>query len=277
MSLMQPGEKRQIADISSSRQIRITASHAPADIDIAAFGLNSDRRIEDDRYVVLFSNERSPEGALAFAKSGETTTISVDLDRLPADIHRVTITATHDTIPLRQAGVLKAEIGSVTIDAKASLGDEKAIMLLELYRHGGDWRLGSIVQGFNGGLAALVKHFGGDVADEPTPAAPAAAAPSPSPVSLSKVDLRKQKVGISLKKLGIEHEKAEITFVIDASGSMASLYSKGVVQETVERIAPVALRLDDDGSMATWFYASRCKQVEDLTATCPPSAPMAQI
>lgn len=269
MSLMQPGEKRQIADISASRQIRITVSHNPADIDIAAFGLNAERKIGDDRYVVLFSNERSPEGALAFAKSGETTTLSVDLDRLPAEIHRVTITATHDTIPLRQAGVLRAEIGSVTIDAKASLGEEKAIMLLELYRHGGDWRLGSIVQGFNGGLAALVKHFGGDVADEPAPPAPAAATPppAPAPVSLSKVDLRKQKVGISLKKLGIEHEKAEITFVIDASGSMASLYSKGVVQETVERIAPVALRLDDDGSMATWFYASRCKQVEDLTAT----------
>lgn len=104
MSLMQPGEKRQITDIWASRQIRITVSHTPADIDIAAFGLNADRKIGDDRYVVLFSNERSPEGSLAFAKSGETTTISVDLDRFPADIHRVTITATHDNIPLRQAG-----------------------------------------------------------------------------------------------------------------------------------------------------------------------------
>jgi hypothetical protein len=54
--------------------------------------------------------------------------------------------------------------------------------------------------------------------------------------------------------------------VIDATGSMSRLYSNGTVQETVERIVPVSLRLDDDGTMPTWFYASGCARTEDITA-----------
>ncbi|RZF64911.1 hypothetical protein EWE75_08585 [Sphingomonas populi] len=272
MRIMKPGEKRPITEVTAERRITLTVTHTPADIDITAFGLGADGRIGDDRYVVLFSNERSPEGAITHTKRGDATDITVDLDRLPPAIDRVSISATHDSLPLRNASALSVGIaGAATLDAKAALSDEKAIMLVDLYRHGGDWRLGCVVQGFNGGLATLIQHFGGDVADDsaappPAPSPSPAPAPSPAPVSLSKVDLRKQKVGISLKKLGIEHEKAEVSFIIDASGSMSHLYANGVVQETVERIAPVALRLDDDGSMDTWFYADRCQQVEALQA-----------
>lgn len=259
MQTMTPGAKRAIPDITSARRIAIRVAHASADIDIAAFGLTADRKIGDDRYVVLFSNRQSPEGAITLAVDDDVSTITVDLDRLPSTIDRVTIIATHDTRPLREASILSVEVaGTVTIDAKPGLGNEKAVMLLDLYRHGGDWRLGAVVQGFDGGLAALVEHFGGEVEAEET-------APAP-PVSLSKVDLRKQKVGVSLQKLGIGDIRAEVTFIIDASGSMAMLYQRGTMQETVERIAPVALRLDDDGTMDTWFYASRCKQVAALTA-----------
>ena len=272
MQIMNPGQKIAISDFTSDRVVAVAVAHAPADIDIAAFGLNADRQIGDDRYVVLFSNDHSPERAITYAKTGVETVISVALDKLPTDIHRVTITATHDDMPLRQATSLKATIaGKVTIDAKPYLGEEKAVMLLDLYRHAGDWRLGSVVQGFNGGLAALVEHFGGDVAEEEPSSGPVPTAsqssPAPAPVSLNKVDLRKEKVGVSLKKLGIEHEKADVTFIIDASGSMSHLYSNGTVQETVERVAPVALRLDVDGTMDTWFYASSCKQVEALDAS----------
>ena len=260
---MTPGEKRAVSDLTSSREVEIVVAHEPADIDIVAFGLDSNRKISDDRYTILFSNERSPEGALSYSKSGSATKFILALDRIPPTIDRITITATHDTLPLRSAHTLSVQIaGAAQLDGKASLGDEKALMLVDLYRHGGDWRVGAVVQGFAGGLADLVRHFGG-VVEEAAPAP----APAPAPVSLSKVDLRKNKVGVSLKKLGIEHEQAEVLFIIDASGSMGHLYGNGTVQETVERIAPVALRLDRDGTMPTWFYASKCKRVEDLTAT----------
>lgn len=273
---MNPGEKRAIADFSDSNVINVIVAHDPADIDIAAFGLDAAKKIADDRYTVLFSNVSSPDKSITMSRLDSGTVFSVYPDKVPAHIDRITITATHDSLPLQRATTLKATINNaVIIDAKPHLGDEKAVMLLDIYRHNGAWRLGAVVQGFAGGLGALVTHFGGEVDDGTTttsapvaqPSAPAPTAPAAQPVSLSKVDLRKQQVGVSLKKLGIEHEKAEVLFVIDGSGSMAKLYANGTVQETVERIAPVALRLDDDGAMTTWYYASRCKQVEDLTAT----------
>ncbi len=257
------GERHPVAALTDARTVRIVVDHQPADIDIVAFGLGTDGRIGDDRYVVLFSNRRSPEGAITIDPTPGRTTLSIALDSLPATIQRVSITASHDTLPLARATRLSAVVAdAVTIDAKAGLAEERAVMLLDLYRHGGDWRVAAVVQGFDGGLAALVRHLGGDVAEDAPPPPP-----PPAPVSLSKVDLRKRQVGVTLTKLGIADVKAEVLMVLDASGSMMRLYQDGTVQETVERIVPVALRLDDDGRLDTWFYAAKCRQVEPLNAT----------
>ena len=69
-------------------------------------------------------------------------------------------------------------------------------MLFELYRKDGGWRCMAVGQGFNGGLDALVAHFGGEVAQ---PAAEPAAAPK---ISLSKISLTKagQTHQVSLEK-----------------------------------------------------------------------------
>ena len=42
---------------------------------------------------------------------------------------------------------------------------ERALMLLEIYRKKDVWRISAIGQGFNGGLDALIKHFGGTVTE----------------------------------------------------------------------------------------------------------------
>ncbi|RZL87037.1 MAG: tellurium resistance protein, partial [Variovorax sp.] len=87
----------------------------------------------------------------------------------------------------------------------ADFGDEKAVIVAELYRRDGSWRFGAVGQGFNGGLSALLAHFGGTEAkpatapvSTPAPAAPAAAA-APK-VSLSKVTLEKRGDKVSLDK-----------------------------------------------------------------------------
>ena len=67
-----------------------------------------------------------------------------------------------------------------------------------------------------------------------------------------------------LKKAGIEGLKARVMVVMDASGSMSSLYSSGTVQETLERLIPVAARLDDNDAMEFWYYASHFARMGDL-------------
>ncbi|GAA3500216.1 VWA domain-containing protein [Streptomyces prasinosporus] len=112
------------------------------------------------------------------------------------------------------------------------------------------------------------------------PAAPAAAAPSSAPrpgaprqaggeellpVDMRKrLSLRKEQVAVSLRKHGATGVTARVVLVLDASGSMSFLYSKGVVADVVERMAAVAAQLDDDGEMQAWTFASNPARLPDL-------------
>ncbi|MFD9072269.1 VWA domain-containing protein [Streptomyces lasiicapitis] len=106
-----------------------------------------------------------------------------------------------------------------------------------------------------------------------TPPAPAAP-PGPRlikgedqlPVDMRKrLSLRKEQVAVSLRKHGAEGVTARVILVLDASGSMSFLYSKGIVADVVERMAAVAAQLDDDGEMQAWTFASNPARLADLT------------
>ncbi|RKN43178.1 VWA domain-containing protein [Streptomyces hoynatensis] len=110
----------------------------------------------------------------------------------------------------------------------------------------------------------------------PTPPAPPApaAAPGPSltkgeealPIDMRKrLSLRKEQVAVSLAKRGAGGVRARVVLVLDASGSMAKLYAKGIVAGVVERMAAVAAALDDDGTMQAWTFASNPARLPDLT------------
>ncbi|WAX79055.1 VWA domain-containing protein [Streptomyces sp. KMM 9044] len=114
--------------------------------------------------------------------------------------------------------------------------------------------------------------------------APAAPAPGPSvppsapsaaprlakgeerlPVDMrTRLSLRKEQVAVSLRKHGATGVTARVILVLDASGSMSFLYSKGVVADVVERMAAVAAQLDDDGEMQAWTFASNPARLPDL-------------
>ncbi|MFJ1969095.1 VWA domain-containing protein [Streptomyces sp. NPDC087903] len=86
------------------------------------------------------------------------------------------------------------------------------------------------------------------------------------PVDMRKrLSLRKEQVAVSLRKHGVEGVTARVILVLDASGSMSFLYSKGVVADVVERMAAVAAQLDDDGEMQAWTFASNPARLPDLT------------
>ncbi|MFI8188423.1 VWA domain-containing protein [Streptomyces sp. NPDC085946] len=107
----------------------------------------------------------------------------------------------------------------------------------------------------------------------PPPPAPATATPGPRltkgeerlPVDMRKrLSLRKEQVAVSLRKHGATGVTARVILVLDASGSMSFLYSKGVVADVVERMAAVAAQLDDDGEMQAWTFASNAARLPDL-------------
>ncbi|MDO4264179.1 MAG: TerD family protein, partial [Deinococcus sp.] len=175
---MQAGQRLPLSELGLGPSLSVSVECDLAGTDFTAFGLN-DGQLSDDRYMVFYNQPQSPEGALRLTPPGH---FDLKLDALPASVTEVYLTATHDTEPVGRAGVLRVTVGGgVTFDAGPHLKDEKAVMLVRLYRHQGAWRLATVAQGFNGGLAALVGHFGGEVADEPAPAPASAAVSTPAP------------------------------------------------------------------------------------------------
>ena len=91
---------------------------------------------------------------------------SVDLNRLPGFLQRlvVTVAAESGTMQALARGLLTLE-GELDRAAYVFTGagyqQEKALILCEVYRKDGIWRFSVVDSGFNGGLSALLAHFGG--------------------------------------------------------------------------------------------------------------------
>lgn len=220
---LQRGEKKTLADLGVGPRLSVAIDYGLAGVDVAAFGLNKDRRIGDDRYVVLFSNSSSPEGAIRLTATDGKTSFALDLDVLPSTIDRIVFTATHDAQPIANAKplVVTLDNGKASFNAGEHLTSEKAVMLIEIYRYAAGWRIGTIAAGFNGGLASLIEHFGGEIGDVSAPSLPPTSnansppvripvptttpvvpPPPGPPVSLRKVTLEKNNSRVSLTKTG---------------------------------------------------------------------------
>ncbi|MFJ8209556.1 VWA domain-containing protein [Streptomyces sp. NPDC096033] len=109
-------------------------------------------------------------------------------------------------------------------------------------------------------------------------AAPPVSAPAPAedvvrlvkgeewlpPEMRGRLSLRKEQVAVSLRKAGAGDVTARVVLVLDASGSMSTLYARGTVAGVVERMAAVAAQLDDDGEMQAWTFATNPARLPDL-------------
>ena len=270
---LSPGQKLKLADLTSERRLTVQVEVQHPDIDLSVFGLDADRQLKDDRYFVFFNQPASPGGEIRMTGEGPARTFQVDLAALPASIERLMFVATSDSQPLsamRGGSVgLAAGGGELTRMplSAAGLGAEKALMLLELYRHSGDWRVQAVAQGFNGGLQALLEYFGGEATPD-TPAAPAAAPAAPA-VSLVKerqavllkkaestpgmVSLIKQ-AAVSLEKRGLDEARYRVKLVLDISASMTDEFRSGAVNDLVRRALALATRLDDDGQVDVYLF-----------------------
>jgi tellurite resistance protein TerA len=227
---LQRGQRLKLIDITTLNQLIVTlkARGSAPEYDASCFGVDASDKLADDRYMTFYNQPRTPEGAVQYAAQNGGHAFTLELGRLPTSINKLVMTL----IATEPHGLNSVQEGAVTIQEPSGrevarfafsgqdFTQEKAIMALELYRKDGLWRVHASGQGFSGGLAALVHHFGGEVA-APAPALASAAAPptlsptafpsvtppiaSPAPppsVSLTKVTLQKQgdSARINLKK-----------------------------------------------------------------------------
>lgn len=174
-------------------------------IDVSAMTLYAGGKVRGDGDMCFYNQATIWNGAVAMDVPYKgLQRFSFDLDQLPDGVEKIVVTATIDAQggTFAQAGDISIEGPGLGMTIAGEGRQEAALILCEIYKRQGAWKIRNVGQGFNGGLAALATHFGVEVAAEPKPAAPPAPPPSPasSPISLSKISLTKQDKTVSLKK-----------------------------------------------------------------------------
>ena len=83
--------------------------------------------------------------------------------------------------------------------------------------------------------------------------------------ALNQLNLRKETLGISLKKQVNRDIMARVAVVMDQSGSMRHLYRDGTVQSVIERLLPLAIQFDDNGELDMWLFSNSFKRINSIT------------
>ncbi|MDQ0271921.1 vWA domain-containing protein [Cytobacillus purgationiresistens] len=245
-----------------------------SELDVSSFLVTADGKVPSDDYMVFYNQETDPERSVSLKENEKNRVVfTIDLDRLSPSIQRGAFTATLDGhLTFSTVQGLCINVKSVQGEVHYQVDDvaeEKALVIAEVYRHQSNFKFRAIGRGFNGGLKPLAESFGVDVEEPESPslpqveAPPAEAAPAPK-INLSKIDLLKKKVAVSLEKKKIPQVKARVAVVFDASGSMTALYAKGTVQRAFERVLAVAACMDDNGELDVWFFGSKSMRAKSV-------------
>ncbi|MFF7193937.1 TerD family protein [Streptomyces sp. NPDC008079] len=187
----QRGHKAKISDLTAGTDlyVGVQISGPGLTFDISCFGLDDKEQLSDDRYFIFFNQPKSPEESIQLlgAQSGDTESFRVTLDRIPANVHKLAFTATIDgngQMSQVAPGYLRLVAGGEEVARYAFTGaeftTERAVMVADIYLKD-VWRFAAVGQGFDGGLDALLRNFGGEVAEDEPAAPEQAAAPGFAP------------------------------------------------------------------------------------------------
>ncbi|WP_330332507.1 TerD family protein [Streptomyces sp. NBC_00536] len=176
----QRGHKAKISDLTAGTDLYVGVQIAGPGLtfDISCFGLDAEERLSDDRYFIFFNQPTSPEESIRLLgeQAGDSESFRVTLDRVPAGIHKLSFTATIDGAgQMSQVGpgYIRVVAGGEEVVrysfTGAEFSTERAVMLGDFYLKD-VWRFAAVGQGFDGGLEALLKNFGGEVMEEEAPA-----------------------------------------------------------------------------------------------------------
>lgn len=150
---------------------------ADFDLDASAFLLDATGKVATDSNFVYYGNLKAngvehTGDNLTGEGEGDDEQIKVELKAVPADVDKIAFTVT-----IYEAENRKQSFGQVSnafiriVDANTNeelirydLGEdysiETAIVVAELYRNNGEWKVNAIGSGFAGGLGALARNYG---------------------------------------------------------------------------------------------------------------------
>ncbi|MEU2064436.1 TerD family protein [Streptomyces sp. NPDC013455] len=168
----------------SAARVTVDVS-APVRLDVSGLLLTADGKVRSDDDFIFYNQPTGP--GVTYRSGGGTApdAITVDTAAVPPDIEKIVVTASPDAAGQTFQGI---EPTATVRDADGAavlatftppqLGAETALVVVEIYRRGGQWKARAVGQGYANGLAGIATDFGVTV-EEPA-AAPAAAPAAPT-------------------------------------------------------------------------------------------------
>ncbi|MEU6461770.1 TerD family protein [Streptomyces sp. NPDC046976] len=200
---------------------------APVRLDVSGLLLTGDGKVRSDDDFIFYNQPSGPGVAYRSGGGAAPDAITVDTAAVPPDIEKIVVTASPDAAGQTFQGieptatVRDADGGAVLATfTPPQLGTETALVVVEVYRRGGQWKVRAVGQGYANGLAGIATDFGVTVEEPatapaappqpvaspaaasmapPMPAAPPAAPPAPAPGSApgsGKINLDKGRVSL---------------------------------------------------------------------------------
>jgi tellurium resistance protein TerD len=132
--------------------------------DFACFGLDLNGKLSDDRYMVFYNQLNSPKNEICVSLKPKIANFDVNLLSLPTSVYKLVFTASVDGSGLiKNASLINIIVAdSIKLSLKGQdFASEKAIICLEIYKKE-NWRISFVASGFNEGLPALLRLYGGE-------------------------------------------------------------------------------------------------------------------
>ncbi|ACP17325.1 tellurium resistance protein, putative [Bacillus anthracis] len=228
------------------------------DVDASAFLVGFNGKITKEEDFVFYGQPYSSCRSVQLNQNetnGSKQRFSIDFTHIKDEVQKIVFSITiHNAEEKKQALRDVSHIQLKISNAQSGLEiihfpitypftDESAIIVGELYRHGGGWKFNPIGAGYFGGLAALCTSFGIEIADDEKQTAPPIEkkiVPTPPPVQKAinavKVELKKkQSINIQKSKMvtaTLEWETNKdldlYCFYVTTNGEIGKVYYKNL-------------------------------------------------
>ena len=149
------------------------------DLDASAFMLGESGKVPSDGEFIFYGNKKHSSGSvehmgdnLTGEGEGDDEQIKINLSEIPANIAKIDFTVTIYEAEQRKQNFGQVENAFIRVvdaatdkeliryDLTEDFSIETAVVVGELYRHGGEWKFNAIGSGFEGGLASLGRNYG---------------------------------------------------------------------------------------------------------------------
>ncbi len=159
---------------------KVTDGGSDFDLDASVFLLGNNEKLISDNHFIFYNNLTSPDPDKSVEHTGDNLTgdgdgddevIKINLQKVPSDVQKIVVTITIHEADKRGQNFGQVENAFVRVvnvqsnqeairyDLTEDYSMETALIMAEIYRKNGEWRVNAVGAGYQGGLQVLLNRY----------------------------------------------------------------------------------------------------------------------